>query len=225
MVPAETGEDDAALRGPRTVDQAGAADLTLVIEKLEGACLRCRVPATAAEVVSFQLAGPLRSTPSLAMWLTNSTVSFVHVGQVAVHDGAFRVTVPRDTMITLSTTTGQAKGQAATCTGETICSGVYRPFPFPYSATYDDGEVGRMAKYHADNGGAFEIRADATGGGKHLLQASPRYPAGTQWAGNFDPITSLGCAPAPALLRPRAAHGPWAVRPTGLTTPSAWMSC
>ena len=51
-----------------------------------------------------------------------------------------------------------------------------------------------MAKFHADNGGAFEIRSDlgATSTGKHLLQASPRFPAGTEWAGNFDPITSLG---------------------------------
>jgi hypothetical protein len=84
--------------------------------------------------------------------------------------------------------------------GATICSGVYKPFPFPFAASYDDGEVGRMAKFHADNGGAFEVRADKTAGGapssgaggRHLFQASPRYPAGTQWAGNYDPITSLG---------------------------------
>ena len=61
-----------------------------------------------------------------------------------------------------------------------------------------------QAKFHADNGGAFEIRADCDSSttlasarsvgvdGKHLFQASPRYPAGTQWARNFDPITSLG---------------------------------
>jgi hypothetical protein len=41
--------------------------------------------------------------------------------------GAFSLAVPRDTMFTLSTTTGQAKGTAATCTGETG-PGVALPF-------------------------------------------------------------------------------------------------
>ena len=183
----------------RIVGEAIAGlDLTLVVEKLEGACLRCKVASTTAETVSFKLAGTLTATKSLSMWLTNGTVSFMHMGEVAVSDGGvFSVHVPRDTMITLSTTTGQAKGQASTCTGDTICSGVYKPFPFPFTSDYESGEIGRMAKFHADNAGAFEIRADAAdadagGGGKHLFQASPRFPAGTEWASNFDPITSLG---------------------------------
>ena len=180
--------------GGNTVGSAAAGDFTLVLEKLEGACLRCRVPPTSAEVVSFRLAGALASTTALHMWLTNGTVSFAQMADVAVSGGSFSVALPRDTMITLSTTVGQHKGQAATCTGAATCSGVYKPFPFPFNTTYEDGEVGRMAKFHADNGGAFEVRADAggSGSGRHLFQASPRYPAGTQWAGNFDPITSLG---------------------------------
>lgn len=177
---------------PRSVATAAAGDLTLVIEKLEGDCLRCKVPTTTAETVSFQLTGQFARISALKMWLTNGTVSFVQLEPLAVHGGAFSVRVPRDTMLTLSTTVGQAKGQASTCVGAAICSGVYRPFPFPWNDTYDSGEVNRMAKYHADNGGAFEIRADPSGSGKHLFQASPRYPAGTQWAGNFDPITSIG---------------------------------
>jgi hypothetical protein len=43
----------------------------------------------------------------------------------------------------------------STCTGDVICSGVYKPFPFPFNASYDDGEEGRMAKFHADNGGTY----------------------------------------------------------------------
>ena len=30
--------------------------------------------------------------------------------------------------------------------------------------------------------------------GKHLFQASPRYPKGKGWSGNFDPITTLGAS-------------------------------
>ena len=40
------------------------------------------------------------------MWVTNSSASFVRVADVAVVGGAFKVTLPRDTIITLTTTTG-----------------------------------------------------------------------------------------------------------------------
>lgn len=117
----------------------------------------CKVPATTAETVSFTLTGALKATSSLSMWLTNGTISFAKMADLEVTDGSFHVELPRDTMITLSTTTGQVKGVTATstCTGDVICSGVYKPFPFPFNASYDDGEEGRMAKFHADNGGTY----------------------------------------------------------------------
>ena len=67
-------------------------------------------------------------------------------------DGSFGFWVPEDTMLTFSTTTGQSKGTADT--------GQYRPFPFPYSTDYNSDVVNRFAKYHADNGGAFDYRAE-----------------------------------------------------------------
>jgi hypothetical protein len=103
---------------PRLVGEAGEGDFTLVLEKLEGDCLRCKVPATTAEMVSFKLTGALEATTTLSMWLTNGTVSFAKMADVKVAGGSFHVEVPRDTMITLSTTHGQAKGTSpATCTG------------------------------------------------------------------------------------------------------------
>lgn len=92
-----------------------------------------------------------------------------------------------DSMLTLTTTTGQSKGQSPPAPP-------YAPFPFPYSDNYDASPIGYPAKYHADNGGAFEIQADdAPGGaGRHLFQAQPLFPAGTGWAQDYDPITSLG---------------------------------
>lgn len=198
MIPPAGRARHSGMRSP-ILDSASAAsgDFTLVIEKLEGACLRCKVPATTAETVSFSLSGSLAqpSTTTLSTWVTNSSVSFLKVEDTPVIAGSFSVHIPRDTIITLTTTTGQAKGHAPSCSSvtPTMCTGVYKPFPFPYHDNYDAGQVGRFAKYHSDNGGAFEIREDATGsGGSHLFQASPRYPQGTQWAGNFDPITSIG---------------------------------
>eukprot|EP00656_Telonema_subtile_P023201 TRINITY_DN2455_c0_g4_i1.p1 TRINITY_DN2455_c0_g4~~TRINITY_DN2455_c0_g4_i1.p1 ORF type:complete len:1051 (-),score=162.84 TRINITY_DN2455_c0_g4_i1:218-3370(-) len=182
--------------GRSTVSGAGAADFSLVLEKLEGDCLRCKVGPTTDEVVSFQLAGALLGVETLAMWLTNSSASFERQSDVHVDSsGVFSLLAPRDHMITLTTTTGQTKGQAGTCSGDTICSGTYEPFPFPYNQTYDHDQAGAasgMAPYHADNAGAFELRGDPTGSGQHLLQASPRYPKATSWVLDYDPITSLG---------------------------------
>ena len=199
-----TGATALSALGTRTVRGAARGDFTLVLEKLEGACLRCAVSATTTETAAFTLAGPLLEAKpeKLATWITNSTLSFARVADTLVAaNGSFSVTVPRDTMITLTTTTGQAKGHAASCTErtDTMCTGVYKPFPFPYAEDYDGGVAGRFAKFHSDNAGAFELRADADGGGAqsngaggHLLQASPRYPKNTEWATNSDPITSLG---------------------------------
>lgn len=122
MVPSPNSSRPRALSLPNLVGDAGEGDFTLVLEKLEGDCLRCKVPATTGEVVSFALTGPLKATTSLSMWLTNGTVSFVKMADVAVAGGSFHVEVPRDTMITLSTTRGQAKGTTspATCTGSCL---------------------------------------------------------------------------------------------------------
>ena len=54
---------------------AWVCNYRLVLEKLEGACLRCKVPTTTAETVTFHLAGALSGVKRLSMWLTNGTVS------------------------------------------------------------------------------------------------------------------------------------------------------
>lgn len=101
--------------GPRpSLAQAAATDFSLVVEKLEGACLRCSVNRTTAETVSFALAGPLlQARVVLAVWLTNATHGFVQMPDLVVTNGQFSLTVPRDTIISLTTTSGQAHGSAA----------------------------------------------------------------------------------------------------------------
>ncbi len=170
------------------MEEAGTSDVSIVLEKLEGNCLRCAVGATTAETVTFQLAGPLAGVTSLFVWITNSTHAFLQLPAVAVRAGLVTVTLPRDTIITLSTTTGQRKGSAS------ADPGAYAPFPFPYSDDYEDGGEFAPGVFHADNGGTFEVtRSPACASGSQcLLQASPLYPSGTQWTGDFDPITSIG---------------------------------
>ena len=188
--------------------------------------------------MAFTLAGPLLTAEptKLATWITNSTLSFARVADTPVAaNGSFSIVVPRDTMITVTTTTGQAKGHAASCTErtDTMCTGVYKPFPFPYAEDYDGGVAGRFARFHSDNGGAFELRADAdddgtqrNGAGGHLFQASPRYPNATEWASNCDPITSLGATDwvnyrANISVMLRAATPPYAVGDERVPFPTA----
>eukprot|EP00047_Mylnosiga_fluctuans_P024630 m.165727 g.165727 ORF g.165727 m.165727 type:complete len:861 (+) comp9895_c0_seq4:1721-4303(+) len=172
--------------GRPRVEEAGAGDFSLVIEKLDKDCLRCHVPPTSAETLQFQLAGDLL-TPghtSLAAWLTNETHWFVRLADVPVSaDGKFTVTIGEDTIISLTTTTGQAKGSYPTPAAD-------HPFPMPYSTNYNYDKAPQPAAYHADNSGSFEVQQD--GGNGALFQAQPIYPAGTQWEMNYDPITSLG---------------------------------
>jgi hypothetical protein len=59
------------------IDLAGEGDFTLILEKLEGDCLRCTVGKTSPETLSFVLQGSLKGTTSLNMWVTNSTHSLV----------------------------------------------------------------------------------------------------------------------------------------------------
>ena len=69
--------------GP-SVGDAGEGDVTLIIEKLEGDCLRCRVPATAEETVTFHLVGALSGIKSLHVWQSNASVQVSFVNPLSV---------------------------------------------------------------------------------------------------------------------------------------------
>lgn len=175
-----------------TVPNARDGDVSIVIEKLEGRCLRCAVPATTAEDVTFRLAGPLMRVRRLAQWLSNESYHFVRLPDVVVSpDGLLRVHVPRDTILTLTTTTGQARGAATTPPP------AYTPFPLPHADSYDATPLYHPARYHVDNGGSFEVVDSVQGGGgdargRVLLQASPVAPGANGWGKEYDPITSIG---------------------------------
>ena len=183
---------------------AGVGDLTIVVEKLEGRCLRCAGQATATETVAFRLAGGLAAAhASLAVWRTNETSHFARDAADAAVDpatGVVTVTVARDSIVTLSSLRGQRKGGFP---GSPIPAAA--PFPPPPYA--DDFEGGRgppgVARYFSDNGGSFELRADplaaaastGTGSGSTntvLAQAVDRAPTKNAWTPNVEPITVLG---------------------------------
>lgn len=96
---------------------------------------------------------------------------FVQLDDITVVNATFSMVVPRDTMLTLTTTTGQRKGVAASVT-----KSQYRPFPLPYSTGYETDALFKPARFHADNEGTFEVLPDARsegGGGQVLVQTAP----------------------------------------------------
>jgi hypothetical protein len=152
----------------------------------------------------------------LSQWITNASAHFVRGPDITVDyvlygtgagvgagvgAGEFKVHVPRDTMVTVTTTTGQKKGEV---TDPAAKAAGYEPFPFPYSTSYDSirDVVNKPAVYHADNEGTFEIQpalpsagsSDRAGGSSNnnLMQMVPIYPM--YGYGDVDPITSLGAS-------------------------------
>ena len=165
--------------GKNTVSTAGAGDFSLVIEKLEGDCLRCKGGPTTAETLQFKLTGGLGGfgnsemetkpksggVQELSFWCTNNETGFQHMKNIPVDSsGQFSVPVPRDTVCTVSTLTGQAKGQHPPPPDS-------KPFPLPYKDDFDTGNpLSEQPLYFTDQGGSFLIAADEGTTGKVLKQ-------------------------------------------------------
>ncbi|MPV49717.1 hypothetical protein GCG21_06775 [Pseudactinotalea sp. HY160] len=98
-------------------------------------------------------------------------------------DGFVEVTIPADSVVTLTTTTGQGKGTAV---GKNESA-----FPFPYHNSLSDGGPSGQTPYLSQMEGAFEVR-DCVGGrdGECLTQVSPRPAIG--WAPWTKPTALLG---------------------------------
>lgn len=163
----------ATLKNPQTNDYSIIAETT-------------GIPAEGVDV-TFTLAGGL-SNNAVHVWRTtpsNSSDFFTQVSSITPSNGSFMVHLDPDKIYTLSTTTGQAKGQ------KTIPSSA--SFPFPYSDNFDSSSVGSMAKYFVDAGGGFEI-AGAGGGrsGKALRQVITDKPEHWHASEVKDPISEIG---------------------------------
>ena len=124
------------------VPPGDTSQVTLILETLEGRCLRCAGEAPSpVTTYTFQLAGGLPQAGAvLNVWSTNSTAYFVQLPPVVVAaDGTFSVTLPPDTMMTVSTLQG--------------FHGVHptpppsAPFPLPYEDDFNGYAEDAMARY------------------------------------------------------------------------------
>ncbi len=169
------------------VDPTGQ-EVSIVLEKLHGKCLRCAGQTTSGELVQLRLAGALTKHAALSVWSTNETHQFVRLADSVVDadTGFVSVFVGPDSIVTLSSTSGQQKGTVASIAADTA-------FPLPYSDDFEARKPPQMAKYFADNGGSFEIMLEPLRKGNQVLgQVVAPPPVKNAWGRNVEPITVLG---------------------------------
>lgn len=139
------------------------------------------IDATHPQTVRFEVQGDL-STATVHVWETNSHRTFEHVADVPVHDGGFTYTFDPDSLYSLTTTTGPARGTAA--------PPPTAPFPFPYHEDFESTPLHRSPKYLADQDGAFEVLPCTGRSGKCLYQVITERPI--PWGPLPDPWTLAG---------------------------------
>ena len=167
-----------------TAISADRKDFTLVLETMQGNCLRCSGGTTSTQTLTFALVGgglPTAGT-SLAVWQTIKGASFVAQPDVIVAaDGTITVTVPADGMLTVSTVRTASHGSFP---GSPIPADT--PFPLPYADNFDSALYDMLPKYFGDQGGSFAVRHGV------VQQVVPADPGPNGWGGNRDPYSLLG---------------------------------
>ena len=120
------------------------------------------------------------------VWKSSEKEQFVQLESIEPKNGLFTIKLDPKCIYSLTTTTGQQKGQYS-IPEET-------PFPFPYKEDYEDRKVGDLPKYHSDQTGSFEIvrKVDGT---NCLKQINPEQ--GYDWMrvyrrSNIKPNTLVG---------------------------------
>ena len=143
--------------------------------------------ATAAQTVTYNITGGL-STGTVHVWSTNvssasSSNWFVHSSDITPSGGSFSLTVQPGFVYSLTTTTGQGKGTAASPGPGTLA--------LPYSDNFDSDTAGQQPRYLAQQQGAFEVEPCAGGhSGQCLQQQAAVKPI--EWAGDANPYTIGG---------------------------------
>ena len=156
------------------------SDYSTVIETLD---------ANSAQTLNLAVAGGL-STGTVHVWATNVNSSnsddyFVHTTDITPDDGNYSLTLQPGFVYTLTTTTGQGKGDAT--------SPPAAPLSLPYSDDFQTPAASTSPKYFSDMNGSFNTVP--CGGGRTgtcLRQLAPTEPI--RWTDeNYDaPYTIIG---------------------------------
>ena len=143
--------------------------------------------ASAAQTVTYNVTGGL-STGTVHVWATNVNSSdpstwFVHSTDITPSNGSFSLTLQPGYVYSLTTTTGQGKGTAASPGQGTLS--------LPYADNFDSDTAGQQPPYLSQMQGAFEVEPCAGGrSGQCVQQQAPVQPI--EWDSNASPFTIGG---------------------------------
>jgi len=130
--------------------------------------------AESAESITVNLAGGL-STGTIHVWKSTSANQFVQQADIIPTGGSFTINCSADSLYSLTTTTGQQKGNHPNAAASA--------FPYPYSEDFESYTAGDMPKYFSDMQGMFQVQ-NCKGGrsGLALQQMVPQigYGWGTE---------------------------------------------
>lgn len=142
--------------------------------------------AKATQHLGFTVGGGLSEKP-LCVWRSDAREQFVRQADLMPENGVFTVELPPDSIVSLSTTTGQRKGGFTDIPGP-------RAFPFPYREDFESyaepARHGHLPRYTADIEEVFELAPSPDGKGGALRQVIPVWPIA--WAPSWQPYTILG---------------------------------
>lgn len=139
------------------------------------------ISAKRPQTVTFKLSGGL-SSATVHIWETNAGKTFEHVADVHPSGGSFTITFDPDSLYSLTTTTGQHKGDAQPPPN--------KPFPLPYRDNFEAVALNRAPKFLADQDGAFEVHACRHRSGRCLEQVVVQKPI--PWFPLPNPFTIAG---------------------------------
>lgn len=152
------------------------SDFSVIIENVDGA----EAPLT------FNIVNGL-STGPLHVWKSDQDQQFIRQPDIIPVNGSFSLTVASRSIYSITTTTGQSKGDAVPPPPA--------PFPFPYADDFENVPLSGQAKYFSDLNGSFE--AVNCGGGRSglcLRQAAPAPPIAWSTIGPLQPSSLMGSA-------------------------------
>ncbi len=135
--------------------------------------------------VTVQLGTGFTNKP-LHVWRSTYQRQFEKIATIEPNDGRIRCRFENEALYTLSTTTGQQKGDDQLTPPESA------HFPLPYAAPFDTPVEHALPKYFIDQAGVFETVHRPDGRGGCLRQVVPRL--GIEWRHhkNFEPFTVMG---------------------------------
>ncbi|MEX0720080.1 MAG: discoidin domain-containing protein [Balneolaceae bacterium] len=144
------------------------------------------------QTITYSITDDLPDDKEVHLWASdiysdNQDDHFAYKGSVMPEDGKFHLTIQPGYLYTLSTTTGQGKGN------DKPDSEIYDIMKLPYSEDFEDYEQAKLARYFSDVNGSYET-APCRGGREGMCYSQMTYNQPVIWngRGNMRPTTVMG---------------------------------